>query len=232
MQKLAETFDEKATEQTPEWIALLQERLNEFNRLKASEEKPEPLEVNGELNEATQAAWLSFKKETFADSSLSVGFLKDKTDKGGMGFTNEELVKLGVNPKALGEKGKKPEKPESYDRENPPKAVIKAVQEKLQEAQKKEGIEPEHQIKITGKMDDKMKAVVLYQKKEKWIDGRFSVGAINDLDDNVTALQAALKMKQEKEAQKKDVGAGDLNEETPEEGKQAPPAKKQKPRGM
>ena len=229
MQKLAETFDEKATEQTPEWITLLQERLNEFNALKSSEEKPKPLDVNGELDEATQAAWLSFKKETFADSSLSIGFLKDKT---GMGFTNEELVKLGVDPKALGEKGKKPEKPESYDRENPPKAVIKAVQEKLQEAQKKEGIEPEHQIKITGKMDDKTKAVVLYQKKETWIDGRLSVGALNDLDDNVTALQAALKLKQEKDAKKKDTEAGDVGEDAPEEGKQAPPAKKQKPRGM
>lgn len=174
MKKSFKNFDEKK----PESIKLLQKKLNEFNALKDEQNgtETEPLEITGKLDGATKEAWLAFKKETFADSSLGIGFLKDKN---GMNFSDGELKKLGFSADALSEK---PKNPNSYDREKPSKALIKAVQEKLE-------LEP------TGKMDKATKDTIIAAKKDNWIDGRLNPGALEQLDGSIESMKEVLDLK-------------------------------------
>ncbi len=80
----------------------LQEKLNALNAL--NKDKQPALELTGKLDEATNDAWLRFKKEVFADSSLNNGYLKDR-------------FKLSA--------------PQGMDRDKPPAEIVKSVQEKL-----------------------------------------------------------------------------------------------------
>ncbi|MDE3017139.1 MAG: hypothetical protein KGI29_09530 [Pseudomonadota bacterium] len=151
-------------------VKVLQGKLNEFNALRNSTQ--EPLDITGEMDKATRAAWLEFKKETFADGSLSIGYLKDKK---GLNFSEKELEALGVSPDALGDK---PKNPESYDRNEPPKELITAVQKKL-------GVEQ------TGKLNEDTRAAIKDHKRKNWIDGRINAGALNRLDEEIKSLKAA-----------------------------------------
>jgi hypothetical protein len=98
-------FDAK----NPADIKLLQEKINEFNALnKPTQGEPAPaIETTGKLDPATKAAWIKFKKETFADGTLNAGYLKERF-------------------KITAPQGEK-----EYDATNPPAELVKAVQQKL-----------------------------------------------------------------------------------------------------
>jgi hypothetical protein len=176
MKKSPQESSQESKEKDPEFIRQLQKNLNEFNRLKdiGNGTETTPLEVTGELDKATQKAWKTFKKETFADSSLNLGVLLDKEPKG-MGFSMEKLKELGVNP-------------DIYDREAPPRKLVEAVQKELKlEIPEKE----------RGKMDTATRDAILSFKKEKWIDGKFNEGALKKLDNSIRSMQDALELQNE-----------------------------------
>jgi len=104
--------------------------------------------------ETDRKDWLNFKREIFADGSLSIGYL---TDKNGLNFSQEELKRLGVDT----------ENPEKYDRNQPPLTLLKAVVEKL--------AVPEGQ--------DIADAIIAHKTRENgWIDDRKNAGALKLLE--------------------------------------------------
>lgn len=155
-------------------VVLLQAQLNRYNALSGRTDAANPpLKLTGKMDAATKEAWLTFKKDTFADGSLNTGYLTDT-----LKFSRDELVALGVSKDALPEAGKPPKNPAAYDRDKPPAALVKAVQKKL-------GVEQ------TGKMDKATLAAVQADKRERWIDGRTNAGALEMLKKTVRSLEAA-----------------------------------------
>ncbi len=139
---------------TPEEIKALQEKLNKYFSLTGRETS---IEVNGLFDEKTKAACKQFKSEAFVDGKISAGYLKD---------SGIDLVALSIDSK-------------NFDRNNPPLAAVKAINQKL-------GL-PLETAYDSQQFQDAVKA----DKRLHWVDDKMSPSVMQVLDKTVDALEKA-----------------------------------------
>lgn len=158
-------------------VKKLQGLLNKFNSLSGHPVKPLP--ASGQMDPATQSAWLAFKREEFADGQISLGYLKDR-------LGEEKFASLGLDPD-----------PRKFNRDAPPPQAVEALREHL-------GIPADAAYGSKA-----FSEAVKKDKREHWIDGRTNKGALQDLEKKTESRQQDRVELTELTAGAKALGKGD-----------------------